>query len=38
MNLKPSKTTNFAPPRPFNFDQKLTQNFAQIIFYYDVAK
>ena len=29
---------DFAPPRTFDFDQKFTQNVAQIIIYYHVAK
>ena len=29
---------DFAPPHTFDFDQKLTQNVAQIIIYYHVAK
>ena len=29
---------DFAPPRAFDFDQKLTQNVAQIILYYHVTK
>ena len=29
---------DFAPPRAFGFDQKLTQNVAQITLYYHVTK
>ena len=29
---------DFAPPRAFDFDQKLSQNAAQIILYYQVTK
>ena len=29
---------DFTPPRPFDFDQKFTQNVAQIVFYYQVTK
>ena len=29
---------DFAPPRAFDFDQKLTRNVTQIILYYDVTK
>ena len=33
-----NKTFDFVPPRAFDFDQKLTQNAAQVILYYHVTK